>query len=503
MLYENMTKEHFDEEQVRLQKLKDIEKKGINPFKSYNTPTKSIGQILADFDNIGKSGKSLIIAGRIMTLRLHGGSAFANLQDETGRIQLFFSKKEVGDKDYNFIKEYIDVADFLSVKGTLFTTKKGEKTLMVKSYELLTKTILPLPSKWHGLVDTEIRYRKRYLDLISNPEVKAIFRKRTMIINYFRDFMNKEGFEEVETPIFQSIPGGATAKPFITHHNALNKDFYLRIAPELYLKRLIVGGYEKVYEIGRQFRNEGIDYSHNPEFTSFEFYWAYKSYTDLMDFTEKIISGAVQEVNKDFTVEYEGAKINFKPPYPRIKFKDVIKKEAGIDIDEYRDNLNEMKKIAKKLKVEIDKNDPVSKILDEIYKKYVREKTIQPTFIIDYPIEMEPLAKKCEDDPSYVQRFQLIANTFELLKAYTELNDPIDQLERFKEQQKQREAGNEEAQMIDYDFIEALKHGMPPTAGWGMGIDRFVALMTNSHSVKEVILFPTLKPKKDTDSSSK
>jgi lysyl-tRNA synthetase class 2 len=411
-------------------------------------------------------------------------------------LQLSFKKNILGDKHYNFFKNLIDLGDFIRVKGTLFTTKVGEKTLEVQSLKLLAKSLLPLPEKWHGLSDVEIRYRKRYLDLIANPEVRVIFKKRSLIIKTIREFLDKEGFIEVETPILQPIPGGAAARPFVTHHNALDIDLYLRIAPELYLKRLIVGGFEKVYEVARCFRNEGIDWAHNPEFTQVEFYQAYADYHDLMKLMEKFFVYLMKKINGGGTkIVYEKNEIDLAPPYERITFRDILMKFGNCDIEQYPDR-ESMAKKAQELGLEILPSDDRGKIMDEIFKKIVRPKITKPTFVINYPIELSPLAKKMVEDPRYVERFQLIVSGVELTNAFSELNDPIDQRERFVAQQKMREAGDMEAMPIDEDFIEALEHGMPPTAGLGLGIDRLIALLTDSHNIKEVILFPTLKPEK-------
>jgi len=480
------------EEKDRAGKLEQLEKLGINPFPSKVGRTHTAAEVLENFSKIEKEKSELTVAGRLRTIRGHGGLIFSNLEDTSGRIQIVFKKDELGAKKHKEFADLVDPADFLEVTGTAFKTQKGEKSILAKDFKIITKALLPLPEKWHGLQDIEKRYRQRYLDLLANPEVVEIFKKRSEVIDALRDLLGEAGFMEVETPILQPIAGGATARPFVTHHNALDIDLYLRIAPELYLKRLIVGGYEKVFEIGRQFRNEGIDWQHNPEFTSCEFYWAYKDYEDLMDFTEELIPKVVERVCGSKTVRYKDIDLDFSAPWSRKKFREAIIDEIGLDIDKMSDK--DLVKEMKKLNIESDYEAGRGKLLDDLYKDVVRAKIIQPTIIYDYPIEMEPLAKKCTDNPKYVQRFQPIVCGMEILKAYSELNDPQDQLKRFEEQQKLREKGDEEAQMIDMDFITALKHGMPPTAGWGMGIDRFVAILTNQPNLKDVILFPTLKP---------
>lgn len=483
----------LDEVEVRRQKLRALRDAGVTAYPSKVRRGSTIGDALANFDEWSASGERVAIVGRVMTTRLHGRLLFADLKDATGRIQILLKSDVLGEDRFAQFRDLADPADFIQAQGTLFLTKRGEKTLQVEEWAMLAKTLLPLPEKYHGLADVETRYRQRELDLIANPDVRDVFRKRTLIIRALRDALDREGFEEVETPMLQSIPGGATARPFVTHHNALDIDLYLRVAPELYLKRLVVGGYEKVYEIGRQFRNEGIDWSHNPEFTSLEFYWAYQDYEGLMDFTERMLSEVVRRVNDGNPVVFSrGEHIDFTPPWPRVTFRDAVREASGIDVGEV--TREELVAGMKGLGLVFDERAGTGALFDELYKETVRKKRIQPVFVTDYPIEMEPLAKRCDDDPRFVQRFQLLAGGIELLKAYSELNDPVDQLERFRSQQELREAGDEEAQRIDMTFVEALEHGLPPTAGWGMGIDRFAMMLTDAHSVKDVILFPTLRP---------
>lgn len=482
----------LDETHVRREKLAALEASGIVAYPSTVKRTATIGGALEHFDAWSEAKKKITLAGRVMTTRIHGGLIFADLRNEDGQIQILLKLDDIGAELFELFRDRIDPGDFVQATGTLFVTKRGEKTLDVSAWNILSKALLPLPEKFHGLTDTELRFRKRELDLISNPDVRAAFKKRSKLLRVLRDALDDEGFEEVETPILQPIAGGATARPFVTHHHALDIDLYLRIAPELYLKRLVVAGFEKVYEIGRQFRNEGIDWSHNPEFTSLEFYWAYQDYNGLMDFTESLLQKVVADVNGSLTVPYRGDHIDFSGTWPRVKFRDAIKTSCGIDIVgmDRKDLLKEMKA----LNIEFDPKADLGKLYDELYKETVRKNQIQPVLIIDYPIQMEPLAKRCEGDPNFVQRFQLIAGRMELLKAYSELNDPIDQLGRFEEQHRLRETGDEEAQSIDMAFVEALEHGLPPTAGWGMGIDRFAMMLADVPSVKEIILFPTLRP---------
>lgn len=483
----------LEEAAARKQRLAELKKQNINPYpgKAKQKTTNTCHQAITLYDQL--LDKTLTLHGRLRGLRLHGGSCFANIEDESGKIQIYFKKDQIGEVSYKLL-ELIDIGDFLSVTGTLTTTHKGEKTLVITEWELLTKTLLPLPEKWHGLSDTETRYRKRYLDLLANPEIKAIFQKRSLIVKYIREFFDAEGFIEIETPVLQTLAGGAIARPFITHHQALDIQLFLRIAPELYLKRLIIGGFEKVYEIARCFRNEGIDHSHNPEFTQIEFYWAYADYNDLMVLTERFFVFLLTKLNKNLIVEYDGDKIDFTPPWPRKTFKQIIQDYAGFNIDDYPDQESIYQK-AKELNLTLESHIGRGKILDEIYKKYARPFIVQPIYLIDHPIELSPLAKKKINDEKHVERFQLVcAKGFELTNAFSELNDPLDQEERFAAQEKLLHAGDDEAMSSDQDFVEALKHGMPPTAGLGLGIDRLTALLTNAPSLKEVIPFPTMKP---------
>jgi lysyl-tRNA synthetase class 2 len=482
-----------DEIEVRTQKLEALKAEGVNPYPSIAERTVMAAEARANVEAWTADARVLVLAGRVMITRVHGAMIFADVRDASGQLQIQLTVDRQGEESFNRFRDRIDPGDFVEVRGTLFKTKRGEDTLAVTEWRILTKALRPLPEKWHGLQDIELRSRHRELDLISNEESRKAFRIRSKLIRTLRELLDAEGFDEVETPMLQAIAGGATARPFITHHNALDHDFYLRIAPELFLKRCVVGGYEKVYELGRQFRNEGIDWSHNPEFTSLEFYWAYQDYQSLMTFTEKLLSEAVTRVLGTTKVMFDGTEIDFAPSWPRETFRSAIKSRAGIDIGELsKDELIvEMK--TRKIDCDYAKAD-LGKLYDELYKETVRKNQIQPLFIIDYPIEMEPLAKKCEDDPRFVQRFQLLAGGLELLKAYSELNDPIDQMDRFKKQDTLREAGDDEAQTIDMSFVRSLEQGMPPTAGWGMGVDRFAMMLADKKSVKDVILFPTLRP---------
>ena len=502
----NFSREH----KTRLERLAKIRKAGINPYPKKAERTHLVSEVIGQFEKISAKGgptpakgvspladsgwkSQVTIVGRLRAIRLHGGSCFVNLEDESGKIQAYFKKDEVGEKDYNFFVDSFDVGDFAEISGALFKTQRGEKTILVKKFKLLAKALLPLPEKWHGLVDVETRFRQRYLDLISNPEVRAIFKKRSQIVQFIRNYFINDGFIEVETPILQAVASGAIAQPFKTHHNALKTDLYLRIAPEIYLKELVIGGLEKVFEIARCFRNEGIDYAHNPEFTQIEFYWAYQTYEDLMAYLEKFMAALVKEVSGSTVVEYDGQKIDFKGPYPRLDFRQALLKETGIDLDKH--DASSLFKEAKKKGLGVEKSWGKGKLADELYKAFVRPKLVQPTYLINHPIELSPLAKKIEGRENYVERFQLIlGGKIELANAFTELNDPLDQEERFDFQKKLAKKGDQEAMLKDEEFVEALKYGLPPTAGLGMGIDRLVNILTNTHNVKEVILFPTLKP---------
>lgn len=407
-----------DERQSRLLKLKEIREQKVNPYPSTNKRSHTIAEVLGSFDKLSAKKKTVSLAGRLKSVRVHGGLSFAHLEDESGKIQMMFRKDTIGDKVYNFFKNLIDMGDFVRVKGALFATKMGEKTIEVESLKLLSKTLAPLPEKWHGLSDVEIRYRQRYLDLIANQQVRAIFKKRSAIIKTIREFFEKEGFMEVETPILQPIPGGATARPFVTHHNALDVDFYLRIAPELYLKRLIVGGFEKVYEISRCFRNEGIDWSHNPEFTQIELYKAYADYNDLMKMVEKFFAYLMEKINGgEMKTIFEKNTIDFTPPYERITFRDILMKLGNCDIEKYPDR-ESMAKKARELGLEILPSDDRGKIMDEVFKKVVRPKIVNPVFVINHPVEISPLAKKIPEDPRYVERFQLLVGGTELVNAF-------------------------------------------------------------------------------------
>ncbi len=476
---------------IRLRKLETIRKAGLNPYPLTTKRTHNIEGALKDFLNLAKLKKEIILAGRIRTLRVHGKATFLHLEDGTGKMQAFFREDRLGEKSYKFFLDNFDIGDFIGVRGILLKTKTGEKTIEAADFKILTKSLLPLPEKWHGLQDIEERYRKRYLDLIFNLEVKKKFELRSKIISKIRNFLENEGFLEVETPILQPIYGGAKAKPFKTHLNALDMDLYLRIAPELYLKRLLVGGFEKLFEIGKCFRNEGVDRFHNPDFTTLEFYWAFADYKNLMKLIEKLFESILKNVFGKLEISYEDKKINFKTPWSRVEFSQLIRKYTEINVEEI--NLEGLEKKAKEMNLKLEKGLGKAEILDEIYKKFVRPKIWEPTFIIHFPLGFQPLAKGLEEDSQKLANFQLVVSGVELMNAFSELNDPLEQKRRFEEQEKLFKAGLEEAQRMDKDFIEALEYGMPPAAGFGMGIDRLVALLTDSHSLREVILFPTMR----------
>jgi lysyl-tRNA synthetase, class II len=479
---------------ARLEKLQRIQKKGLLPYPGEVKRTHPLSELLKGFPGLSKTQKEVIAVGRIRTVREHGGSTFFHIEDGTASMQAYLKEDRVGETPYQFFLENIDIGDFVQLRGVLFSTKKGEKTIEVVDYKILSKSLLPLPEKWHGLQDVEERYRKRYLDLLFNEQVKKNFVVRAKILQALRSFLEKEGFIEVETPILQPLYGGAEAKPFTTHLNAFDMKMYLRIAPELYLKRLIVGGFEKVYEIGRVFRNEGVDRLHNPDFTMLEFYWAYADYKDNMKLTERFLTSVVKEVLGSPSFTYEGKEVSLKTPWPRVEYAELLRKHAGVDYDSL--NRDALAKKANELGVKVEKGAPKYQIADAIYKNHVRPKIWNPTFVIHHPAGSIPLAKPLDDNPEKLGTFQLVlAGGWELVKAYTELNNPVKQREVFKEQESYYREGMEEAQRMDEDFVEALEYGMPPTTGFGMGIDRLTALLTDSHSLREVILFPTMKPK--------
>lgn len=478
---------------IRLKKLEAIKKAGVSVFPARTKRTHKISEALERFSAFARSKKEVVLAGRIRSLREHGGSAFCHIEDGTGRLQAFFKKDVIGERGYKFFLDNFDVGDFIEVRGVLFITKRGEKTIEVADFKPLAKSLLPLPEKWHGLRDEEERFRKRYLDILFNKEVKEKFERRQQIIKILREFLDKKGFLEVETPVLQLIYGGADARPFKTHINAFALDMYLRISLELPLKRLIVAGFEKVYELGRVFRNEGVDRQHNPDFTELEFYWAYADYKALMRLTEEMLVYLVKKLFGKTKVSYEGKEIDFKAPWPRVEYAKLVKKYTKLDIETL--NRETLLREAKKLGLAPEQTWSKGKVVDEIYKKYCRPKVWQPTFVIHHPSEMYPLAKQRAENPKEAETIQLLVAGWEIVKAYSEQNDPLLQKKAFEEQEELYKKGLKEAQRMDMEFVEALEYGMPPTAGFGMGIDRLVALLTDSHSLREVIFFPTMKPK--------
>jgi lysyl-tRNA synthetase class 2 len=487
---------------VRREKLAHIQQLDINPYPYKFDRTFMADDILTDFD--ASENKEAAIAGRLMSLRRMGKAAFAHIMDESNRIQIYLRQDQVGDQAYELFK-LLDIGDIVGVKGKVFKTRTGEITLLVSEIALLAKNLRPLPIVkekevegekvfYDAFSDTEQRYRQRYTDLVVNREVKDVFVKRSRIISAMRSYLDERGYLEVETPVLQPLYGGAAARPFVTHHNALDIDLYMRIADELYLKRLIVGGHEGVYEISKDFRNEGIDRTHNPEFTMMELYVAYKDYYFMMDLVEEMINTIALKVNGSAKITYQGVEIDLTPPWPRVKLFDALKEHTGMDLKDK--TADELTKAAKELHVEVEKFWGYGKILDEIFKEKVEPQLVQPTFICDYPVELSPLAKKHRDDPMLVERFEPFIAGREIANAFSELNDPIDQRQRFESQLALKEAGDEEAHEMDEDYVRALEIGMPPTAGLGVGIDRLVMLLTDAASIRDVIFFPTMRPEK-------
>lgn len=476
---------------VRLEKLGELHKMGIDPFGHRFEREAMAADLHSKYEFFEDT--TVAVAGRIMSKRRHGKAGFANLQDLSGDIQLYFRRDDLGEEQYELFKK-MDIGDILGITGRVFTTQKGEISLHVSKLTYLAKSLSPLPEKWHGLKDVELRYRQRYVDLIVNPGVKEVFIKRSRIIRELRSLLDKEGFLEVETPMMHPIAGGAVARPFITHHNTLDVDLFLRIAPELYLKRLLVGGLEKVYEINRSFRNEGISTRHNPEFTMLEIYQAYADYEVMMDLTERLISKVIYTVNGSLTVDFEGARIDFSLPWRRLAMLDAIKEYAGVDFTGINTD-EEARQAARNLAIEVKETASRGEIINEVFEKSVEEKLIQPTFIYGHPVEISPLAKRNREDPRFTDRFELFIMQREIANAFSELNDPLDQRERFAAQAAKRAEGDKEAHMMDEDYINALEYGMPSAGGLGIGIDRLVMLITGSPSIRDVILFPTLRPR--------
>lgn len=478
---------------IRREKFLSLKDSGKNPFDITSFPVSDYAsKIKENFENL--EGKDVTIAGRIVSWRDMGKAAFMDVLDSSGKIQVYIKIDDVGEEKYAEMSSW-DIGDVVGITGFVFKTRRGEISVHTKEITLLAKSFLPLPEKFHGLKDTDTRYRQRYLDLISSPEIKDTFIKRSKIIKTIRNYLDDQGFIEVETPVLNVIPGGAAAKPFITHHNALDIDLYLRIAPELYLKRLIVGGMDKVYELGRLFRNEGMSTRHNPEFTSIEVYEAYANYHSMMNLTENLIRSCALACEGTTEIEYQGEKIDLSKPFERLTMIEAVKKYTNKDFSEFVGDSVKALECAKSLNVECKSGDTWGDILNKVFEEKVEEYLIQPTFICDYPVEISPLTKRKSDAPYLVERFELFITKREIANAYSELNDPIDQRARFDHQMKLRDAGDDEANMIDEDFITALEYGMPPAGGLGIGLDRLVMLLTDSSSIRDVIIFPTMKPK--------
>jgi lysyl-tRNA synthetase class 2 len=486
--------EIFTRRRTKLERLRREE--GYDPFVNDQWEQKhTLGSVRAEYEQLEPEESQpdeLSVAGRIMTLRRHGKAAFADLMDETGVIQLYFQHDELGEDAYSFFRKWVDVGDIIGARGTPFRTKRGELSVRAASFTLLAKSLRAMPEKWHGLKDVEVRYRKRYVDLIANPEVRDVFRKRSVIVKTFRRVLEDHGTLEVQTPILSTIAGGANARPFVTHHNALDIDMYLRIATELHLKRLIVGMFGRVYEIGPNFRNEGMDTRHNPEFTTMEVYWAYASYREMMYLTETIIHECALAVHGGERITYQGREMDLKPPFRRAAMVDLVREETGVDFMNITDE--EARAAARKFGIDAHGGGTRYEILPLFFEQFVEEKLIQPTFVIGHPTVISPLSKRNKENPDVTDRFELFINGWEFANAFSELNDPIDQRERFADQLTRREKGDEESHPFDEDFVNALEYGMPPTGGLGIGVDRVVMLLTDSRSIRDVILFPTMRP---------
>ncbi len=489
-----------EQQQQRLNKVEELRSQGVDPYPPRSNRTHTTAEALSRLAEIepdldgNPDAEVVTVAGRVTSVRNMGKSVFAHIRDGSGAIQLYLRRDNVGDEQFDFFRRIIDLGDFVEASGHLFRTRTGEITLQVHGIVLLSKAINPPPEKWHGLTDTETRYRQRYADLIANEDVRRVFVVRSAIVRAMRTFFDNHGFLEVETPTLQPLYGGAAARPFTTHYHALDQEFYLRIADELYLKRLLVGGFERVYEICKDFRNEGIDTRHSPEFTMIEFYMAYADYTHVMELCEQMIPFVAQQALGTHQFTYDGLEIDLTPPWPRLSLRDALIQTTGIDFLEVTDQ-PEMYRRAKEAGAEVEPTTVWPRLVDELLKTFVRPNLIQPTFLIDYPVELSPLAKRSPNDPRLVERFQPFIAGLEMGNAYTELNDPMDQLQRFLEQARDRAAGDVDAMMVDEDYVNALMYGMPPTGGFGLGIDRLTMLFTDQQNIREVILFPHLRSK--------
>jgi len=479
----------------RIEEVEELRKMGIEPYPYRFEKTHTTMDVRRKYEETLKVGEvkedeKLSVAGRVMSIRHHGKSSFFHIKDSTGRVQIYINKQAVGDEKFKVFKKYVNIGDVVGIKGFPFKSRTGELTVFAEDFRILSKALRTLPEKWHGLKDKEIIYRQRYVEMIINDSALERFKKRFEVIKLIRDFLDSKGFIEVETPILHYVTGGAAAKPFITHLNVYDIDMYLRIAPELYLKRLIVGGFEKIYEIGKNFRNEGVSYKHNPEFTTLELYQAYADYTDIMNLTEELITFIIEKTCGNLKIEYQGVEIDFSRPWKRIDMRDFIKERLGVDIVEDPDDVL-LKKLEEK------GVEPAIKTRGHLIEKLwdlVEDEIVNPTFLLNHPVEISPLAKRHRDDPRVTERFELIIFGREIANAFSELNDPVDQMKRFEEQAKLREAGDEEAHMMDRDFVRALEYGMPPVGGLGLGIDRLIMFVTNSPSIRDVIPFPLVRP---------
>lgn len=478
----------------RLQRLAQLRSLGVEPYPAHTRRTHTIPAVLAEFDVFAAQGSITVVAGRVRAIRAHGGSTFLVIEEARERMQAYVKRDVVGAEAYAQV-DCFDVGDFVEVEGTCFRTKTNEATIAATRCTLLTKSLMPLPEKWHGLTDTETRYRHREMDLLANPQSSAYAVRRGQLVDVVRSFFRERGFLEVETPMLHPIPGGANARPFITHHHALAQDFYLRIAPELYLKRLVVGGLDRVFEFARCFRNEGVDRNHNPEFTQIEAYQAYADYRAFMELVEGLFLDLATKILAQPTMTYAGKPITMTPPFPRRPFRELVREASGVDIAQTSDD--GLRDALQRRGVTPEVSWSRGKLLDELYKETARPQLWQPTFVIDHPVELSPLAKRKPEDPNFVERFQLVIAGMEVVNAFSELNDPLDQRARFEEQQAAHDAGDEEAQVVDEDYLHALEIGLPPTAGLGVGIDRLAMLLMNAANLKEVILFPTLRRKPD------
>jgi lysyl-tRNA synthetase class 2 len=499
-----------DQGRMRLAKLEEMRALDIDPYPPRSHRTMTTREAIEAFEvweqeqgsGVGDTalstqhttGPRAILTGRLRLRRTGGKVTFAHMEDESGRVQLYFRINDLPEPpwDYEAVNHLLDLGDFIQVEGYMFRTRTGEPTLHVERYHLISKALHPLPEKYHGLQDVETRYRQRYLDLIANEESREVFRVRSRMITYMRSFLDSRGFLEVETPVLQPIYGGAAARPFTTHHNTLDQTLYLRIADELYLKRLIVGGFERVYEIGHDFRNEGVDITHNPEFTMLELYQAYADYNTMMGHLEDMTSGLVMELRGTYVIDYQGQTLDFTPPWPRVDWRTALREQSGIDIAAYPDR-DSLLEVARDKGVEVETGASRAKILDELQGHFIEPLLVSPAFLIDYPVEVSPLAKRKPGDPTVVERFEMFASSFELANAFSELNDPLDQYERFREQAEAGRGGDEEAHQMDLDYVTALMVGMPPTGGMGVGIDRLVMILTDKYSIRDVVLFPHMK----------